>query len=78
MKAKIKLWDDDRSPLAELIVPQDNSPSLCTEYFVQRCWKMADAMAINLSHSDEWGLEMTITADYAQPAPRIIKGEKHD
>ena len=54
MKAKIKLWDDDRS------------------------WKMADAMAINLSHSDEWGLEMTITADYAQPAPRIIKGEKHD
>ena len=73
MKAVIKLWDEDRSPLAELIVPQDNSPSLCTEYFVKRCWQMADQMALNLSHSDDWGLEMTITADFTKPAYKKLE-----
>ena len=70
MKAVIKLWGEDREPLAELIVPQDN-------YYVERVWKMADEMALNLSHSDNWGLEMTITADYANPAPKKL-GERKE
>ncbi len=77
MKAVIKLWDEDRSPLAELIVPQDNSPSLCTNYFVERCWKMADEMASRLSHSDDWGIEMTITCDFAKPADKKLEENKN-
>ncbi len=77
MKAVIKLWDEDRSPLAELIVPQDNSLSLCTNYFVERCWKMADEMASCLSHSDDWGIEMTITCDFAKPADKKLEENKN-
>ena len=77
MRAVIKLWDENREPLAELIVQQDNSPSLCTNYFVKRCWEMADEMALKLSHSDNWGLEMTITCDFANPTTfKKRKGNK--
>jgi len=77
MKAVIKLWDEDRSPVAELIVPQDTSYTLCTHSFVARCWEMADEMALNLSHSDNWGLEMTITCDFANPTTfKKRKGNK--
>ena len=77
MRAVIKLWDENREPLAELIVPQDNSPSLCTNYFVKRCWEMADEMELKLSHSDNWCLEMTITCDFANPTTfKKRKGNK--
>jgi hypothetical protein len=76
MKAVIKLWDEDRSPVAELIVPQDTSYTLCTHSFVARCWEMVDQMAMKLTPSDQWGVEMTITCDFAKPAPKKRKGNK--
>ncbi len=66
MKATIKLWDQDRSPVAELIVPRDASYTLDTEAFVARCWKAADSMAYLLTPSDEWGMEMVITCDFTE------------
>lgn len=66
MKAKIKIWDEDRSPVAELIVPRDASYMLKTDAFVARCWEAADKLALILTPSDEWGMEMTITCDFVE------------
>ncbi len=64
MKAKIKIWDEDRAPVAELIVPCNSSYTLITDAFVARCWEAADKLALILTHSDEWGIEMVITCDF--------------
>jgi hypothetical protein len=66
IKAKIKLWDEDREPVAELIIPRDSSYHLNTDAFVARCWEAADKMALILTPSDEWGMEMVITCDFAK------------
>lgn len=64
MKAKIKIWDEDRAPVAELIVPRDSSYTLSTDAFVARCWEAADKLAVILTPSDDWGMEMIITCDF--------------
>lgn len=64
MKAKIKIWDEDCAPVAELIVPRDSSYTLNTDAFVARCWEAADKLALILTPSDEWGMEMVITCDF--------------
>lgn len=66
MKAKIKIWDEDHSPVAELIVPRDSSYTLSTDAFVARCWEAADKLALILTPSDEWGIEMVITCDFTE------------
>tara|TARA_A100000171_G_C2104960_1_gene131812 strand:+ start:852 stop:1061 length:210 start_codon:yes stop_codon:yes gene_type:complete len=66
MKAKIKLWDEDRLPVAELTIPRDASYMLETDAFVARCWKAADSMALILTPSDTWGVEMVITCDFTE------------
>ena len=66
MKAKIKIWDEDRQTVAELIVPRDASYMLNTDAFVARCWEAADKLALILTPSDEWRLEMVITCDFTE------------
>ena len=56
MKAKIKIWDEDHSPVAELIVPRDASYHCNTDAFVARCWEAADKLALILTPSDECGI----------------------
>ncbi len=64
MKAKIKIWDEDQLQVAELIVPRDASYHCNTDAFVARCWEAADKLALILTPSDEWGMEMVITCDF--------------
>ena len=66
MKAKVKLWDENHSVVAELIVPRDASYTLSTDAFVARCWEAADKLALTLTPSDEWKIEMIITCDFTQ------------
>lgn len=64
IRAKIKLWDENKSPIAELIVPRDSSHMLDTDKFVSRCWEAADRLALILTPSDEWAMDMTISIDF--------------
>ena len=66
MRAKIKLWDRDNSTLAELNVPQMASYDCDTNEFVKNCWDAADDMALHLTPSDYWGMEMVITCDFTE------------
>ena len=64
LEAKIKLWDENKVPLGELTVPSDSEGFTTTEAFVAMCWDAADKMALILTPSDNWKMEMTITCDF--------------
>ena len=60
LEAKIKLWDENKVPLGELTVPSNSDGFTSTEDFVVMCWDAADKMALTLTPSDNWGMEMTL------------------
>ena len=66
LEAKIKLWDENKVPLGELTVPSGSDGFTSTEAFVAMCWDAADQMALTLTPSDNWGMEMTITCDFTE------------
>jgi hypothetical protein len=64
LEAKIKLWDENKVSLGELTVPSASEGFTTTEAFVSMCWEAADKMALILTPSDNWRMEMTITCDF--------------
>ena len=64
LEAKIKLWDENKVPRGEKTDPAASEGFTTTEAFVAMCWDAADKMALTLTPSDNWGMEMTITCDF--------------
>ena len=73
LKAKIRLWDNNHKEISTCDVLCDINRFADTNDFVARCWETADNMALNLTPSDEWGMEMTITCDFTTPVRRKKK-----
>jgi|DEB0MinimDraft_10_1074344.scaffolds.fasta_scaffold289630_1 hypothetical protein len=70
MRATIKLWDNDKAPIATCEVFEAAARSANCEDFVQHCWETADKMALNLTPSDDWKMEMTVTCDFTKKRGR--------